>query len=659
MCGIAGFTRLTRNEPLPLELLYQMAEVQSHRGPDGSGFYIDDWTGMGHTRLSIIDLAGGAQPICNEDGTLWIIFNGEIFNYIELRQDLSGKGHCFTTSTDTEVILHLYEDYRQDCLKFLNGQFAIAIWDNVKKELFLARDRVGIRPLHYTICDGVLLFASEIKSIFQWQNVSREIDPIGIDQIFTFWTPLPGHTAFRGVQELPSGHYLKISERRIAVKKYWEPSFCRVEDQLDWTIDEICEKAQDLIMDSTRIRLRADVPVGSYLSGGLDSSAITEVVKRNFNNKLITYGIHFEEPSFDETEFQDLMTSYLGVEHKYITATNRSIGDFFPDVVWHCEKPLLRTAPAPLCMLSRLVRDSGFKVVLSGEGADEIFCGYNIFREAKVRSFWARQPESKIRPLLINKLYPYIFGNIGGKSTIQKFFAAGMEDVDNPFYSHEIRWKTTSRIKAFLDDEFSRQIEPEGSYHQLRASLPPTFYSWDFLAKAQYLEMILFLSNYLLSSQGDRMAMKNSVEMRMPYLDYRIIDFMGRVPSKWKLQGLCEKYILKKVFKERLPEKILKRPKHPYRAPIKESLLHFNSTCSESISYIKLRESGIFNPSKVEKLIQKVNSGRYVGEFDNMALTGIISTQILYEKFVKDFNVSSGSIINIQKVIDRRSVGTI
>jgi asparagine synthase (glutamine-hydrolysing) len=639
MCGIAGVLNLKKPGSISLDLIKRMVASLYHRGPDESGIYLDNWIGLGHARLSIIDLSGGSQPIHNEDETLWIVYNGEVFNYPELRDDLLKKGHHFYTSTDTEVILHLYEEEGTSCLNHLNGQFALAIWDLREKELFLARDRVGIRPLYYTVQDNSIIFASEIKSIFTAEKVPRAIDPTAMDQIFTFWTTLPGRTIFKGINELPSGHFLKSSHNQTIVTKYWNIPFYPSEEQLNWTSDKISTTIQELLKDAVRIRLRADVPVGCYLSGGLDSSGITALVIKNFNNEVSTFGIRFEEEAFDEGEHQELMVSLLNANHRAITATNEKIGSSFPYVIWHCEKPILRTAPVPLFLLSQLVHQNGLKVVITGEGADEIFGGYNIFRETKVRRFWAKRPESRLRSLLIGKLYPYIFDNPRLERMLKTFFAQGLDTTDNPFFSHLIRWNNTSKIKTFFSSDLRAAIDPDCSYEELRQILPESYGKWDYLCKAQYLEMVTFLSNYLLSSQGDRVAMAHSLEIRLPYLDYRIIDFMGRVPSKLKIMGLNEKHILKKSFCGILPKDIINRPKHPYRAPIKQSLLNEKTSeyVKDMFSDASLKDAGLFDIPRVRMLFKKLQSVDSPGEVDSMALVGILSTQLVVEQFIKNF----------------------
>jgi asparagine synthase (glutamine-hydrolysing) len=659
MCGIAGILNLKGPGEISTDLIEAMISSIYHRGPDESGIYCDDWVGLGHARLSIIDLSSGSQPIHNEDKTLWIIYNGEVFNYPELKDDLLKKGHCFYTTTDTEVIIHLYEEYGPSCLDYMNGQFAIAIWNSKKKELFLARDRVGIRPLYYANQGDSILFASEIKAIFMDKRIPRDMDPVAMDQIFTFWTTLPGRTIFKGIKELPPGHYLKVSNGDILIKRYWDIPFVPPEEQLNQSSDDMCLEIQELLYDAIRIRLRADVPVGCYLSGGLDSSGTASQVIRNFNSKAKTFGIRFEEDAFDEGDHQELMVSLLNADHKAMLATNEMIGDSFPETLWHCETPLLRTGPVPLFLLSQLVNKSDIKVVITGEGADEVFGGYNIFREAKVRKFWSEMPESRIRPLLIGRLYPYIFNNSRSKKMLLNFFSQGLDRTADPFFSHLIRWNNTSRIKGFFSNDLKEEISQAQNFEELRQLLPLSYDKWDYLCKAQYLEMVLFLSNYLLSSQGDRVAMAHSLEIRLPFLDYRIIELMARVPSRMKIRGLNEKYILKRVFNNVLPDEIRNRPKHPYRAPIKKSLLNKNTWkhVRGRLSDRALSNTKLFDSNKVKMLIAKIQSTE-PGEVDSMALVGILSSQVIHDQFIENFNEYAGKgcrELKITKMVDNRS----
>jgi asparagine synthase (glutamine-hydrolysing) len=432
---------------------------------------------------------------------------------------------------------------------------------------------------------------------------------------------------------------MKLAGGRVTVRRYWDIPLQTPDGYTDQQLPDICDRIQELLLEAIRIRLRADVPVGTYLSGGLDSSGVTALVVQNFNNEVKTYGIRFDEDAFDEGKHQEDMVEFLQVRHRELLASNDRIGQVFPEVVWYCETPLLRTAPAPLYMLSGLVRENNFKVVLTGEGGDEVFGGYNIFREAKLRRFWAKQPDSTARPELIGRLYPYIFDEPRLKKTLQAFFARGLDRPDNPLFSHLIRWENTRKIKVFFSDEINNRIGDYNGYDEIRSLLPAAYQDWDGVTRAQYLEMILFLSNYLLSSQGDRVAMGHSLEIRLPYLDPNVMAFMGRVPSKWKIFGLNEKYVLKKSFRGIVPDSIAFRPKHPYRAPINESLLKGVSSdyTREMLSDRCLKEAGLFDKDRVGKLLKLLNRPGSGSEVNNMALVGILSAQLAHKQFVSEF----------------------
>ena len=624
--------------------LRQMLALLRHRGPDEFGILLDHETGLGNARLSIIDLAGGSQPIANEDNSLWIVFNGEIFNYIELRSQLQSQGHIFRTSSDTEVILHLFEEHGPDCLTRLNGQFAFAIWDATRRQLFLARDRLGVRPLFYTQVGNTLLFASEIKAILADQRVTAELDPVVVEQIFRFWAPSGSATVFREIFQLLPGHFLTADRHSLWVKQYWQQDFPPAEhfgtgvSNNDAT-EELAEELRSLLTDACRIRLRADVPVGAYLSGGLDSSIIASIVRRRTTNRLVTFSIAFSDQDFDESKCQKQMAAHLGTEHHVLQTTYDQIGEAFPEVIWHTELPVMRTAPVPMFLLSKLVRDTGFKVVLTGEGADEFLAGYDIFKENKIRRFWARQPESNNRPLLLKKLYP----DIGGLARshfdfLAAFFRLGLTDLASPWYSHAVRWHNNARTLRFFQ-EHVLQEKKESHLERLAANLPAAFNSWEPLARAQFLESSLFLSQYLLSSQGDRMGMAHSIEGRFPFLDVRVVEFCNKLPPTLKLRCLDEKSLLKKAAQPFLPAEIRQRAKRPYRAPIYRSLF-----CASAADYVgellaphSLAASGFFNPQAVEGLLKKLKTGTALGETDDMALAGIVSTQMVHQLFVKRF----------------------
>jgi len=642
MCGIVGY--IDKSERAKELLLNKMLTRIQHRGPDECGIYVDGNVGFGSVRLSIIDIIGGQQPLPNEDLNLWIIFNGEIFNYIELRKELEEKGHRFRTQSDTEVIVHLYEEFGESFVSKLNGQFVFSIWDKKNQALFLARDRVGIRPLYYYQTEDLFVYGSEIKAIFEHPKVIHKISTTGISEILTFWTTIPPNTVFENIKECPPGHYMKVEDGKIILKKYWELKFANKENYYSGSFEDAANEFSTLFEDAVRIRLRADVPVAAYLSGGIDSSITTAFIKKIEPKVLQTFSVGFTEKEFDETHYQNIASNYFGTNHVSFKCTTREVAENFPKVIWHTETPILRTSPSPMFSLSKKVRENNIKVVITGEGADEILAGYNIFKENKIRHFWAKDPKSRLRPLLLKKLYPYITAlQNANPNALKMFFGYKLNETDSPIYSHLLRWNNSSNIKRHLSESILEELKSYDSYSNLLSSLNGELNDLDPLLKAQYLEMKIFLSGYLLSSQGDRMGMANSVEGRYPFLDHRVIEFCASLPPDFKLKGLNEKVLLKKMMKGKLPEEILNRPKQAYRAPILSSFLGEDAPefVGDLLSEKALIESNIFNPQTVSKLLLKMNSGKAYSEIDNMAITAIISTQLLYRQFIKDFKYLS------------------
>jgi asparagine synthase (glutamine-hydrolysing) len=640
MCGIAGILNFT-GEPVDPHALRMMIDRLRHRGPDGIGVYTNANVGLAHTRLSVIDLSGGHQPMHNEDGSLWVTFNGEIFNYVELREALMQKGHRFATSSDTEVILHAYEEFGEDCVRQFNGQWAFAIWDKNAGTLFLSRDRLGVRPLFYRVSPEGFTFASEMKSILTLPGVAREVDPIALDQIFTFWVSIPPRTIFKDIQELPPGHSLTVARGLVTPKRYWQPRFEVTQNGVH-SEQHYADQLLELLADATRLRLRSDVPVAAYLSGGLDSTVITALIRRCTDVRLRTFSITFDDPEFDESRYQREATQFLKTDHEEVRCTHADISRVFPEMIWHTENPVLRTAPAPLFLLSRLVRDRHYKVVLTGEGSDEILGGYDIFKEAKIRRFLSAQPGSRLRPLLLKRLYPYMPKlQLQSSAYLQAFFHAGAEETADPFFSHTPRWELTSRLKTFFSDDVRADTRDYDGYSELRTLLPTGYADWDPFGQAQYLETAHLLPGYILSSQGDRMAMAHSVEGRFPFLDHRVVDFAAGLASSLKMKVLNEKHLLKLCAKDLIPRSVRERPKQPYRAPDGKSFFQDRRPeyVDELLSPARVRDDGIFHPGAVDKLVQKFRDGRAIGIRDNMALTGILSTQLLIDQYVRHLGV--------------------
>ena len=461
MCGIAG----VYNYPLSDEPSYEihmkrMLSVIQHRGPDETGIYLGENIGLGSVRLSIVDLSTGQQPLSDESGNYWIVYNGEVFNYPELRADLEKKGVRFKTTCDTEIVVQMYATYGAGCLKYFNGQFAFCIWDKIKQELFLARDRVGIRPLFYWSQNQSFAFCSEIKGIFTLDKVERILDPESLAQVFTFWTTLTPHTPFKGIYELPPGHHMLVKNGNIHIERYWSMEFPSTFNSVSSNVTQKAEELEELLKDSVRIRLMADVPVGAYLSGGLDSSVTTALIHEIDPGVLNTFSIGFKEKAFDETAFQQECAKYFDTRHTAFECTSDEIAEQFEKTIWHTEFPLLRTSPTPMFLLSKKVRDSNIKVVITGEGADEILAGYNIFKEAKIRRFWAKEPNSTSRPKLLSKLYPYLpMMKDSNSLALKMFFGYKLGETDDPLYSHLLRWHNTSRIKTYFSQDFTSTIK--------------------------------------------------------------------------------------------------------------------------------------------------------------------------------------------------------
>lgn len=639
MCGIAGIYDLQDEHKVELECLQSMIQQIQHRGPDGTGVKLFSTVGLAHARLSIIDLETGDQPIHNEDQSVWTVFNGEIFNFIELREILVNKGHIFSTQSDTEVIVHMYEEYGDDFVNHLNGQFAIALYDSGNNRLLLIRDRIGIVPLFYTQHDSKLFFASEIKALLAASTIPPELNYDALDQIFSFWSPISPGTMFKDIFEVSPGQMLIIENGKINKRQYWDWEFPQNGEYLTASDDELAKELKEILIDATKIRLRSDVPVGAYLSGGLDSSTIVSIINNYSNNALRTFSIGFEDEGFDESSHQDTFIKKYKTNHSYLKCANSDISNEFVNTIWHTELPILRTAPVPMKMLSKLVKDNNYKVVLTGEGADEVLGGYDIFKEAKIRRFWAKNPDSKFRSALLKRLYPYL--DMAQGAYLKAFFGQGLDNPEHFSFSHLTRWSSTSKCKEFFSEKTRKKISTN-AFDEMSKTLPKEFGAWHSFNQAQYIEAKSLMSGYLLCSQGDRMLMSNSVEGRFPFLDHRLIEFANMLYPKTKMRALNEKFLLKKTMRTDLPESIVGRHKQPYRAPNIPAFFNekTNDYVRDLLSSKKLIEYGYFDENKVERLIKKIEKGRAIGNKDNMALTGILSTQVWHHLFVENFNAN-------------------
>jgi asparagine synthase (glutamine-hydrolysing) len=643
MCGIAGIARRDAGG-VALETLSRMAAAIRHRGPDGYGFYAGAHVGFAHVRLSVVDIAGGAQPLTNEDGQIVITYNGEIYNHPELRRELEARGHRFRTRSDTEVLVHAYEEWGTGMLCRLNGQFAFAIYNCAARTLLLARDRFGVRPLVYAQRGGSLVFASEVKALLASGEIDASIDPAAVDEVLTFWAARAPRTGFNAIACLEPGTYGIWRNGKLHLHRYHELDFPEASHE---PADAI-ERLDELMLSGVGMRLRADVPVGAYVSGGLDSSITSALAAAASPHQLRTFSITFDDPRFDESAHQQAVAHRIASQHAIASIGSNAIAEVFPDVVWHAETPLVRTAPAPMFHLARLAKQSGIKVVLTGEGADELFLGYDLFKEVSVRRFCLRRPGSTARPRLFDKLYPYLAEQNNAGEFWRGFFLHAGQPSD-PLFSHLPRALLTSWTKQFYAPDFAASVGDTNVLDELRASLPTRFFGWSPLNQAAYLEITLLLSGNLLSSQGDRMAMAHGVEGRYPFLDHRLFEFAAALPTSSRLLGLREKEILRRWAKRVLPREAGDRVKQPYRAPDAASFFAPDAPeyVAEMLSEDAIRKSGIWSPRAVAGLVRRCRSGDANSFRENQALVAVLSTQLWQHQFVQSPRLAPSQTLDL------------
>jgi len=642
MCGIAGILALDgRPDRIAPARLGAMAAALAHRGPDGDGCLVDPHGPLGlvHRRLAIVDPAGGRQPMANEDGTIHVVLNGEIFNHVELRRELCARGHRFRTATDTEVLVHLYEERGDDLVHALNGQFAFALWDGRRRRLVLARDRPGISPLYYWQGPSELVFASEIKALLA--VIPRPgVNPRAIRQVLWCWAPISPDTPFAGVFEVEPGQIAVATPEGLTLRRYWEWSFPPPGEERTGDESALAEELLALLDDATRLRLRADVPVGACLSGGLDSSLLAALAARAQGVPLRTFSIRFTEPDLDESRFQRAMAGHLRAEHAGITVDRAAVAESLPAVIRAAETPLLRAAPAPVARLAARIHAAGVKAVLTGEGADEVFGGYDLFREAKVRAFCARRRDSRLRSLLLKRLYPYLtFTRDQSPAVLKSYFAALDDDIARPAFSHRPRFAAGVRCERFLDPQFREWIDGFDPEARLVADLERGLRGRDVIQRAQLIEARTLLAGYLLSSQGDRMLMAHSVEGRYPYLDHRVIEFGNALAPQLKVRVLREKPLLKRCAQRLVPDVIRTRMKQPYRAPDAAAFVgpHRPAWVADVLADPSIRRAGYFDAGRVNRLVRKLETaaarGEPISHVDSQAFMAVLSTQLWHGFF--------------------------
>jgi asparagine synthase (glutamine-hydrolysing) len=586
MCGIVGYVDLRGDGRVRKDILEGMASALIHRGPDSHGYFVDENVGIGTRRLRIIDLETGDQPVFNEDRSLVLSCNGEIFNYQELKSELEKKGHSFRTKTDVEVLVHLYEEDGVGFLDRLNGQFAFAIYDRKNRTLFLARDQFGICPLFHTVVDGFFIFASEIKAILRHPLVPREVNLTGLDQVLSLPGAISPQTLFRNIQSLLSGHYLVVRNGDVTVREYWDLEYPMAAEATDGKPEQYYADAlEELLEQSVRYRLQADVPVGFFLSGGLDSSLIAAMIRRvSPDIQRHSFSISFSDEKICESKYQRLMSDSVRSTHHEIPFNEADIAERLREVVYHSECPLKETYNTASLALSHETKKNGVTVVLNGEGSDELFAGYVGYRFDKRRQ--AVKKNHDLETILGDEIREKLWGD-------QDFYYEKDEysfrETKQALYSSAV----SDRLAEFDCSNF-----PVINKDRLRGR--------HILHKRSYLDFKLRLAHHLIADHGDRMTMANSVEARYPFLDINLIEFCRGIPPDLKLNGFTEKYILKKAAANLLPSEIIEREKFGFVAPGSPALLQQKiDWVSDLLSYDRIKRQGYFNPDTVEFLKRK------------------------------------------------------
>jgi len=599
MCGICGKLEFDPQAKVAPRLLKAMADAIVHRGPDDEGFYVKGQIGLGFRRLSIIDLSGGHQPLANENDSIWIIFNGEIYNYQELRTELLAKGHIFRTRSDTEVIVHLYEEYGQECVQKLRGMFAFAIWDSTNKSLFLARDRVGIKPLYYYLNEKFISFGSEIKALFADPAVTREIDPSMIDRFLTYYYVPGSQTLFRNVFKLDPGHTLVVKDGKIQIHCYWDLDFSEVDNRQ--SPDDLERRLVELLDESVQLHMISDVPVGFLLSGGVDSTAMLSLAAQKTDQPISTYTVGFSAPGVvDERPFARLAAERFGCTHHEISISASEFASFLPEYVRYMEEPVCEPAAVTLYYVSKLASQY-VKVLISGEGGDEAFAGYHNYRNL----FWLEAMKKAFGPLRGTVGFGMdLLGRVANSRVLKKYAPLMNADLEDYYLSRtSTPYNYFNRTPSLIYSErISRVVNKAQSASVARTLMskaaPGT------LEKMMYVDTKIWLPDDLLI-KADRMTMANSVELRVPFLDHKVLEFAARLPRKQKVRGWKMKYLLKKALARHIPTEILHRRKVGFPVPYENWLRHdLKDQFMDILLDSKSLSRGYFRKSAVQDLFE-------------------------------------------------------
>lgn len=604
MCGICGVISFQPNAPLDRSILLRMNASLRHRGPDDEGYYEDDQVSLAMRRLSIIDLHTGQQPISNESGNIWVVYNGEIYNFQNVRAVLEQRGHIFKTQTDTEVIVHAYEEYGDECVTHFNGMFAIALWDSREQRLFLARDRLGLKPLYYWSGADKLVFGSELKALILHPDVSRQVDLAALDLFLTLeYIPAP-RTIYEGVFKLLPGHLLVVKKGKLKVTQYWDVPY----QPISQSEAECGEILSDLIKESVRLRLISDVPLGAFLSGGIDSSIIVGYMSESANEPVQTFSIGFEDDTYNELPYAEVVAKHFGTKH-HVEVLNSAHTDLTEQLVAHFDEPFADTSVFPTFLVSKLASRE-VKVVLSGDGGDELFAGYDTYLAEKLDRYYGRLPRP-LRQQVLPKFAGWLLPQRAKKGLINKVKRMVEGGALDPSLQHT-RWMMF--LHSSEKNSLYRSDLRATLYDQLTTDFFHDYFEkancFDRLAQQQYVDVKTYLTDDILT-KVDRMSMAVSMEVRVPLLDYHIVEFALNLPAQMKLRGARTKSILRQAVKNMVPQLVLEKPKEGFSIPMKHWLCtSLKPMMLDLLSKAALQKHGYFDHQVVAQWIQEHLDGR-------------------------------------------------
>jgi asparagine synthase (glutamine-hydrolysing) len=631
MCGIAGALDLTGHRTFSAQRLLAMTGAIAHRGPDDEHVHIEPGVALGARRLSIIDLAGGRQPLANERGDIWVAFNGELFEYPELRKELLARGHHLATRCDTEAWVHLYEDLGEEMFAKARGQFAVSLWDRHERTLILGRDRVGICPLYYAERDGWLLWGSEIKALLASGLVDAEADPKGIDHFFNFFSAGTTRTMFHGIKSIPPGHYLRIKDGRIAVQKYWDLDFPDAghERRLD-DPTPLVDELEALLRQAVERRLRGDVPVVSYISGGLDSTVVLGLSSHQRGQAVPSFTIGLDAAGPDERSQSAESAGALGSPLTTMTMNRDDIATAYPELIRAAEVPVLDTSCACLMRLAATVHRAGYKVVLTGEGSDEALAGYVWFKGQAIRNAYTRRLGHAI-PKVLRRL---MLRSIGGNS---RHWPALRPIADERTAQQELYDVLAQSRTLLYSGTMWDRLGDHSAYDDLDIT-NDRFGKWDPLNQSLYVGYKVMLAGMLLFSKGDRIAMNSSVETRYPFLDDDVIAFCASIDPRYKLRGMTDKWLLRQVAARTLPARIANRPKTMFRASLSKTFLGASRPVwvDQLLSPESLDATGLFDPRLVDRARRSRASFPRITPKQlglDMSLTSVVAAQLWHHTY--------------------------